>query len=543
MSRQAIAAVLARDDLSSGERLVAFSLASFADRENRARPGTPAAAERAGLKRSWFLEARDTLVRRGLVVVEQAAAGRGWASTVWLPFADAGPWWEGEINARLLETVLGYSRSRGTARLLLAAMAALADEQGVVEGVTTERLCAAACVTDRTYRRARAALLSSSELVLRGGTGGRGNTNCWEIADPIARAAEAEPVNRRRVPPPAGQRPVVASVPALAALAVEQAVSAGVEADRSGSGAKGGRERTVSAENRPVRAGVSVAKGGAHRTVSAENRPVGAGVLDGKGGGDRTLSRETPAKTPAETPAPNARAGREPQNPRTVHPPSPPEGGSVADELLVEETFLTERGRKRRRLVAVDLAAVRERLAAAGAADRARWEEIRAVLLQAVGERTFEIWLAPLGLIAVDRDGSLVIATPEATRGWVRARFGRVLEGCAAQAGCAVRFAEEHERRAFELRPGDAPPAAPVREEGVGRAGAAGTAPAAPRLTSVSPACAGRASADRCGSGLADPASDRSGDWHTRWSSDGSAYTSTYAPSDVDVYTPRREVT
>jgi len=31
MSRQAIAAVLARDDLSCGERLVAFSLASFAD--------------------------------------------------------------------------------------------------------------------------------------------------------------------------------------------------------------------------------------------------------------------------------------------------------------------------------------------------------------------------------------------------------------------------------------------------------------------------------------------------------------------------------
>ena len=64
MSRQAIAAALALGDLATGVRLVAFSLASFADRENRARPGTPAAAERAGLKRSWFLEARDTLVRR-----------------------------------------------------------------------------------------------------------------------------------------------------------------------------------------------------------------------------------------------------------------------------------------------------------------------------------------------------------------------------------------------------------------------------------------------------------------------------------------------
>jgi len=52
MSRQAIAAVLARDDLASGERLVALSLASFADRENGAWPGVPAAATRAGLCRS-----------------------------------------------------------------------------------------------------------------------------------------------------------------------------------------------------------------------------------------------------------------------------------------------------------------------------------------------------------------------------------------------------------------------------------------------------------------------------------------------------------
>ena len=44
MSRQAIAAVLARTDLASGERLVALSLASFAGRENRAWPGAPAAS-------------------------------------------------------------------------------------------------------------------------------------------------------------------------------------------------------------------------------------------------------------------------------------------------------------------------------------------------------------------------------------------------------------------------------------------------------------------------------------------------------------------
>ncbi len=212
MSRSAIAASLAREDLSSGERLVAFSLASFADRENRARPGTPAAAERAGLKRSWFLQAREVLVRRGLVVVEQAAGGRGQASMLWLPFADRGPWWEGEINAELFEAVLTYSRAQGTVRLLLAAMAALANESRVIDGVTTERLCAAAAVTDRTYRRARAALLASGEVVLRGGTGGRGNTNCWEVPNPRLRGDAAAPVARRRVAAPPGQRPLLASV-------------------------------------------------------------------------------------------------------------------------------------------------------------------------------------------------------------------------------------------------------------------------------------------------------------------------------------------
>ena len=77
MSRQAIAAVLARDDLVGGERLVAFSLASFAGRDDRAWPGAPAAAARAGLSRSRYLHVRDRLVERGLVVVESEASGRG----------------------------------------------------------------------------------------------------------------------------------------------------------------------------------------------------------------------------------------------------------------------------------------------------------------------------------------------------------------------------------------------------------------------------------------------------------------------------------
>lgn len=41
MSHYAIAAMLARNDIAAGERLVAFSLASFADRRGLAWPGAP----------------------------------------------------------------------------------------------------------------------------------------------------------------------------------------------------------------------------------------------------------------------------------------------------------------------------------------------------------------------------------------------------------------------------------------------------------------------------------------------------------------------
>ena len=103
MSRDAVAAVLVRDDLACGDRLAAFALASYAGRGHRAFPGATAAAHRAGLSRSRYLQARDRLVRRGLVVVEAEASGRGRSCTVVLAFAAAGPWWEGEINVELLE--------------------------------------------------------------------------------------------------------------------------------------------------------------------------------------------------------------------------------------------------------------------------------------------------------------------------------------------------------------------------------------------------------------------------------------------------------
>jgi trehalose synthase len=57
-------AALALDSVTAGERLVAFSLASFADGEHRAFPRAAAAAARAGLSRSRYLAARKVVCRR-----------------------------------------------------------------------------------------------------------------------------------------------------------------------------------------------------------------------------------------------------------------------------------------------------------------------------------------------------------------------------------------------------------------------------------------------------------------------------------------------
>src|SRR5262249_33843171 len=149
--------------------------------------------------------------------------------------------------------------------------------------------------------------------------------------------------------------------------------------------------------------------------------PVVAGVSGAKGGQDRTLFElaatesppQTPAKTPVETPAPYARAGKEPQNPRTGrHPPSPPQDRTGGGTVLVQETYVTESGRRRRRAVRVDLDDVRSGLEQPSSADLTDWRRICDGLLGAVGENTYAIWFAPLQLIAVDRGGLLLVAAP-----------------------------------------------------------------------------------------------------------------------------------
>jgi chromosomal replication initiator protein len=57
----------------------------------------------------------------------------------------------------------------------------------------------------------------------------------------------------------------------------------------------------------------------------------------------------------------------------------------------------------------------------------AAWRELRAELRRAVGESTFDIWLAPLELRSAD-DSKLVVDAPAATYDWVSKRYRRLLE-------------------------------------------------------------------------------------------------------------------
>ncbi|MHB1834476.1 MAG: DnaA N-terminal domain-containing protein [Solirubrobacteraceae bacterium] len=421
MSHTAIAAVLARPDLSIGERLVALSLASFANRDDRAFPGNAAAAARAGLGRSRYLAVREQLVTRGLIAVESAGRGRGQATTLITLFAQSGPWWDGDINARLLEHVLGRSPLRGPARLLLGTLAALADASGVVDELSTDDLCRAAGLANSTYRRARSALLASGEVKLVDDGGGRGRMNRWRVFAPAGQlsTARSQPARRQasapRQPPP------------LAAVRPELAPASGVAA-------AGG-----DAEKGPGLSGVMARKGPGLSGVSPEKGPDRSGV-----------SRRNPANTPPQTPPSNARTVRESLNPRIRNPPDPPEGGSTERWVIIEEDFVSDRGRRRRRPVRVDLDEVRGGLDSPSPADLCAWRQIRDRLGRRVGESMFDIWLEPVELIAIDSDHRLVLAAPAAMASWTSARFGWLIASAASEVGRDARFANEGERRAFE---------------------------------------------------------------------------------------------
>jgi chromosomal replication initiator protein len=60
------------------------------------------------------------------------------------------------------------------------------------------------------------------------------------------------------------------------------------------------------------------------------------------------------------------------------------------------------------------------------------WSRVQAELALSVDEPTYRIWLAPLQPLELD-GGQLTLQASAQCRGWIRDRFGRVLESCAAK--------------------------------------------------------------------------------------------------------------
>ena len=59
------------------------------------------------------------------------------------------------------------------------------------------------------------------------------------------------------------------------------------------------------------------------------------------------------------------------------------------------------------------------------------WSRVQAELALSVDEATYRIWLAPLRALELD-ESTLTLQAPARGRSWIRDRFGRVLDSCAA---------------------------------------------------------------------------------------------------------------
>jgi hypothetical protein len=120
---------------------------------------------------------------------------------------------------------------------------------------------------------------------------------------------------------------------------------------------------------------------------------------------------------------------------------------------MIEESYVSDRGRRRRQRVRVDLDEIRRVLGVPTTEDLRIWRQVRSQLQRRVGEDMFSIWLAPVELIATDSDERLVLAAPAPTAEWTTARFTRLIAATASAIGRDCRFANENERRAFDPCP------------------------------------------------------------------------------------------
>jgi hypothetical protein len=151
MSYRTIAAALALEDLSIGGRLVAFSLGQLRRRRASDVRREPGGGGEGGAEPQPV--PRGARAARGPRV--DLGGGRGRSSTLTLDFATRGPWREERINPQLFQNALRYTHARGPARVLLATLAALANDEREVLGLTTEEICSAAGLSDRTAVRVR----------------------------------------------------------------------------------------------------------------------------------------------------------------------------------------------------------------------------------------------------------------------------------------------------------------------------------------------------------------------------------------------------
>ena len=181
------------------------------------------------------------------------------------------------------------------------------------------------------------------------------------------------------------------------------------------------------------------------------------GVSVPKGGQDQTLferrrskARKNPGENPGRNPGTQRARGKANPKPQNQGRPAQPPGRGEPALLDRRRGDVCHRSRPQvRRATRIDLDEVRRRLAIPSVADRNDWEQIRKRVREVVGDSTFEIWLEPLQLIAIDPVGVLVIAAPATTNSWVETRFGRLLARSGEQESRAVRFADEPERQAF----------------------------------------------------------------------------------------------
>ena len=336
--------------------------------------------------------------------------------------------------------MLGYSATRGPARLLLATLAALADEVGAVTDLATDQLRTAAGISDSTYRRARAVVLGEGAVTLATPGGGRARTNQWIVHEPRASNARPAMAPRTRVTPNEA-RPLLATVrgPACDDLAMDPP------------------QTDAALVKGPGLSDVSGLNPAQDRTVSGRKGPESTGVSGLNPAQDRTVSRKTPPETPPETPPANARTGREPRNPQTS-PPSPPGGGSGNGLVEIVENYTSARGRRRQRTVLVDPDETRQQRRP-GDADQVDWQRIRDELRGAVGESLFAIWLEPLKLRAIDERGALLVSGPHPTRRWACGRFGGLLDRVGHAVGRQARFADDRELQLLDAI-SSAPPVA-----------------------------------------------------------------------------------